>query len=296
LGSLASLGASVRDAPDAAIWQCRTAARNSLIEYARRRLSMQLAASGGTAVEIEGAKRLFNPEILTVGFARRFATYKRPNLLLNDPERLARLLTHAQRPVQLILAGKAHPADAPGLALIREWVQFVRRHDIRPNAIFLSDYDMLMTERLVEGVDVWINTPRRPWEACGTSGMKVLVNGGLNLSALDGWWAEAYTPSVGWALGDGGEHEDDPARDASEASQLYDLLETEVVPEFYARDESDIPRRWVARVRESMATLTPVYSANRSVREYLERCYLPAAATNRRRARNDGKLAIEISA
>jgi len=296
LGSLASLGASVRDAPDAAIWQCRTAARNSLIEYARRRLSMQLAASGGTAVEIEGAKRLFNPEILTVGFARRFATYKRPNLLLNDPERLARLLTHAQRPVQLILAGKAHPADAPGLALIREWVQFVRRHDIRPNAIFLSDYDMLMTERLVEGVDVWINTPRRPWEACGTSGMKVLVNGGLNLSELDGWWAEAYAPSVGWALGDGGEHEDDPARDAVEASQLYDLLEQEVVPEFYARDENDIPRRWVARVRESMATLTPLYSANRSVREYLERCYLPAAASYRRRAQNGGKLAVEISA
>jgi starch phosphorylase len=257
---------------------------------------MQFAADGGTPAQIEDAKRFFNPAALTVGFARRFATYKRPNLLLNDPERLARLLTHAQRPVQLILAGKAHPADAPGQALIRDWVQFVRRHDIRPHAIFLSDDDMLMTERLVEGVDVWINTPRRPWEACGTSGMKVLVNGGLNLSALDGWWAEAYTPSVGWALGDGGEHEDDPARDASEASQLYDLLETEVVPEFYARDESDIPRRWVARVRESMATLTPVYSANRSVREYLERCYLPAAATNRRRARNDGKLAIEISA
>ena len=295
LGSLASLGASIREASDAAIWQCRTAARSSLIEYARRRLSIQLAASGGTPVEIEGAKRLFNPEILTVGFARRFATYKRPNLLLNDPERLARLLTHPERPVQLILAGKAHPADAPAQALIRDWVHFVRRHDIRPNAIFLSDYDMLMTERLVEGVDVWINTPRRPWEACGTSGMKVLVNGGLNLSELDGWWAEAYAPSVGWALGDGLEHEDDPARDALEASQLYDLLENEVIPEFYARDESDIPRRWVARVRDSMATLTPLYSANRSVREYLERCYLPAAAGYRRRAQNGGKLAVEIS-
>ena len=145
-----------------------------------------------------------------------------------------------------------------------------------------------MTERLVEGVDVWINTPRRPWEACGTSGMKVLVNGGLNLSELDGWWAEAYAPSVGWALGDGREHGEDPARDDIEAAQLYDLLENQVIPEFYSRDENDIPRAWVARVRESMARLTPIYSANRSVREYVEGCYLPAAAAYRRRSQNKG--------
>jgi starch phosphorylase len=296
LGNLASVGASIRDAPDAAIWQCRAAARKSLVEYARRRLSAQLAVSGGTLAEIERAKNLFNPELLTLGFARRFATYKRPNLLLHDPERLARLLTNPQRPVQLILAGKAHPADVPGQSLVRDWIRFVRRYDVRQNAMFLSDYDMLMTERLVEGVDVWINTPRRPWEACGTSGMKVLVNGGLNLSELDGWWAEGYAPSVGWALGDGEEHEDDPARDAIEASQLYDLLENQVVPDFYSRDGDDIPRRWVARVRESMASLTPLYSANRSVREYLERCYLPAASSYRRRAQNGGALAVQISA
>jgi starch phosphorylase len=296
LGSLGSVGASIRDAADSAIWQCRTAARKSLVDYARRRLSAQLAASGGPPEEIDGAKHLFDPEVLTVGFARRFATYKRPNLLLNDPERLARLLTNPERPMQLILAGKAHPADAPGQALIRDWVRFVRRPDVRPHAIFLSDYDMLMTERLVEGVDVWINTPRRPWEACGTSGMKVLVNGGLNLSELDGWWAEAYTPSVGWALGDGCEHEEDPARDAIEASQLYDLLEHQIVPEFYARDDNNMPRTWVARVRESMACLTPLYSANRSVREYVERFYLPAAAAYLRRAENGGALGAEISA
>jgi starch phosphorylase len=231
-----------------------------------------------------------------LGFARRFATYKRPNLLLRDPERLARLLNNPQRPVQLILAGKAHPADIPGQALIRDWVRFVRRYDVRPHAIFLSDYDMLLTERLVEGVDVWINTPQRPWEACGTSGMKVLVNGGLNLSALDGWWAEAYAPSVGWALGDGREHGEDPAQDAIDASQLYDLLERQVIPEFYARDENDIPRAWVARARASMANLTPIYSANRSVRDYVERCYLPAAASYRRRSQNNGALAIQMSA
>ncbi len=159
------------------------------------------------------AKSLFNPHALTLGFARRFATYKRPNLLLQQPERLARLLLNPQRPVQLILAGKAHPEDLAGQALIRDWIEFVRRPDVRAHAIFLSDYDMLLTERLVEGVDVWINTPRRPWEACGTSGMKVLVNGGLNLSTLDGWWAEAYGPSVGWAIGDSQEHGEDPARD-----------------------------------------------------------------------------------
>jgi starch phosphorylase len=296
LGSLESVSEPIRGAADSAIWQCRTAARKSLVEYARERLSSQLAASGGTAEEIEGAKHLFNPDVLTLGFARRFATYKRPNLLLRDPERLARLLTNPQRPVQLILAGKAHPADIPGQALIRDWVRFVRRDDVRPRAIFLSDYDMLLTERLVEGVDVWINTPQRPWEACGTSGMKVLVNGGLNLSELDGWWAEAYAPSVGWALGDGREHGEDTARDDIEAWQLYELLESQVIPEFYARDENDIPRVWVARVRESMARLTPIYSANRSVREYVERCYLPAAATYRRRSQNNGALALQMSA
>ena len=199
------------------LWQFRTAASKSLVEYARERLSRQLAASGASPEAVDGAKHLFDPNALTLGFARRFATYKRPNLLLHDPERLLRLLTNPQRPVQLILAGKAHPADQAGQALIQEWIRFIRRPEVRPHVIFLSDYDMLLTEHLVQGVDVWINTPRRPWEACGTSGMKVLVNGGINLSELDGWWAEAYTPEVGWALGDGQEHGDDPAWDAVEA-------------------------------------------------------------------------------
>jgi glycogen phosphorylase len=294
LGSLESTQERIRSLADKAIWRCRATARASLVAYAREQLSAQLAASGSTADQTGGATHLFSPDALTLGFARRFATYKRPNLLLHDPERLARLLTHAERPVQLILAGKAHPADLPAQALIRDWVRFVRRDDVRPHAIFLSDYDMLMTERLVEGVDVWINTPQRPWEACGTSGMKVLVNGGLNLSELDGWWAEAYSPKVGWALGDGREHGDDPARDAVEAAQLYDLLENQVIPEFYSRDASNIPRAWVTRVRESMASLTPNYSANRSVREYVQRAYLPAAASYRRRAQNGCALGIEI--
>jgi glycogen phosphorylase len=215
-------------------------------------------------------------------------------MLLHDPERLLRLLTHPQRPVQLILAGKAHPADEAGQALIRQWTQFIRRPEARRHVIFLSDYNMLLSEYLVQGVDVWINTPRRPWEACGTSGMKVLVNGGINLSELDGWWAEAYTPEVGWALGDGREHGDDPAWDAVEADALYDLLEREVIPEFYARDESGIPTAWVERMRESMARLTPRFCANRTVRQYTEQRYLPAAAAYRERAADKGAIGRQI--
>jgi starch phosphorylase len=226
---------------DANLWQFRLAASKSLVEYARQRLSKQLAVAGALSEAIDGAKHLFDPNALTLGFARRFATYKRPNLLLHNPERLLRLLANPERPVQLIIAGKAHPADQAGQALIREWTHFIRRPGARPHVIFLSDYDMNLTEHLVQGVDVWLNTPRRPWEACGTSGMKVLVNGGINLSELDGWWAEAYTPEVGWALGDGREHGDDLAWDAIEADALYDLLEREVIPEFYTRDESGIP-------------------------------------------------------
>jgi len=232
---------------------------------------------------------MFDPGTLTLGFARRFATYKRPNLLLHDPERLLRILSNTQRPVQLIMAGKAHPADLAGQALIQQWTHFIRRTEARPHVIFLSDYDMHLTEHLVQGVDVWLNTPRRPWEACGTSGMKMLVNGGINLSVLDGWWAEAYTPEVGWALGDGQEHGDDPDWDARDAEALYDLLEKEVVPEFYSRDEQGIPKAWVERMRESMACLTPRFSADRAVREYTENIYLPAASAYMDRAAEKGK-------
>jgi starch phosphorylase len=231
---------------------------------------------------------------LTLGFARRFAAYKRPNMLLHDPERLLRLLTNPERPVQLVFAGKAHPADEKGQALIQEWMRFIQRPEARRHVIFLSDYNMLLSEYLVQGVDVWINTPRRPWEACGTSGMKVLVNGGINLSELDGWWAEAYTPEVGWAVGDGQEHGDDPAWDAAEAVTLYERLEREVIPEFYTRDAQGIPTAWVKRMRESMARLTPRFSANRTVREYTEQHYLPAAAAYRLRSADKGAIGRQV--
>jgi glycogen phosphorylase len=294
LGTTETLERDIRRVSDAELWQMRTNASHSLVVYARERLSQLLAASGASHEIVETAKHLFDPNVLTLGFARRFATYKRPNLLLHDPERLTRLLTDARRPAQLIIAGKAHPDDQAGQAMIQEWTHFIRRPETRRHVIFLADYDMLLTEHLVQGVDVWINTPRRPWEACGTSGMKVLVNGGINLSELDGWWAEAYTPEVGWALGDGKEHDDDPSWDAAEAQALYDLLEREVIPEFYTRNEDGIPTAWVARMRESMAQLTPRFSANRAVREYAEDYYLPAAAAYRGRAADNSTVGRQL--
>jgi len=294
LRSTETLEQDIHRVDDARLWQFRTAASTAFVEYARRYLARQLTASGASPEAVDEARHLFNPHVLTLGFARRFATYKRPNLLLHDPDRLLRLLGDPERPVQLIIAGKAHPADRAGQALVQEWVCFIRRPQVRPHAIFLSDYDMLLTEHLVQGVDVWLNTPRRPWEACGTSGMKILVNGGINVSELDGWWAEAYTPEVGWALGDGQEHDSDPAWDAAEAEELYRLLEQEVVPEFYTRDEQGIPRAWVARMRESMARLTPRFSANRTVREYTEQHYLPAAAAYRSRVADRGATGKQI--
>ena len=266
----------LRAVDDAQLWRFRNATRASLIEYSRERLSRQLLSSGAPSEQIETARRILDPKVLTLGFARRFATYKRPNLLLHDPARLLRLLLHPQRPIQLIIAGKAHPADAAGQALIVQWTHFIRG-TARGRAVFLADYDMLLTERMVQGVDLWINTPRRPWEASGTSGMKVLVNGGINLSELDGWWAEAYTDEVGWALGDGREHGEDPAWDAVEADALYTLLEREVIPQFYTRDANDVPKAWITRMRSSMRQLTPQYSSARTVREYTEQHYIPAA-------------------
>jgi starch phosphorylase len=295
LGTTETMEQDIRSLSDTSIWQFRVAASKSLVEYTRARLSRQLAASGASPEAVDEAKHLFDPNALTLGFARRFATYKRPNLLLHDPAHLMRLLANPERPVQLIIAGKAHPEDQAGQALIHEWINFIRRPENRPHIVFLSDYDMLLTEYLVQGVDVWINTPRRPWEASGTSGMKVLVNGGINLSELDGWWAEAYTPEVGWALGDGREHGDDPAWDAVEAGALYDLLEREVIPEFYARDKSGIPTAWVKRMRESMARLTPRFSANRTVCEYTEQHYLPASAAYQLRIANNGAIGRQMA-
>jgi starch phosphorylase len=281
----------IHQTTDAQLWQMRTLERKHLIDRVRRRYAHQL---GSENVASQDLSNLLHEDVLTVGFARRFATYKRPNLLLHDPERLIRLLCDPERPVQLILAGKAHPQDLPGQALIKRWNDFIQRPEVKGHIVFLSDYDMQMAQELVQGIDLWINTPRRPWEACGTSGMKVLVNGGLNFSELDGWWAEAYSPLVGWAIGDGLEHGDDPARDALEAEAMYTLLEGEVAPEFYQRDEHGMPSKWVGRIRESMCQLTPQFSVGRTLRDYTQDHYLPAAAGYAQRAAKESALGAEL--
>lgn len=295
-GTMETVGHDLKRIADADLWALRVTNRKALIEYVRERMPRELAAAGAAPEQVARARASLDPDALTLGFARRFATYKRPTLLLHFPERLLRLMADPDRPVQLVIAGKAHPADAAGQGLIAEWVRFSRRPEVAGRVVFIPDYDLLLAEHLVQGVDLWINTPRRPWEASGTSGMKVLVNGGLNLSELDGWWAEAFAPEVGWAIGDGREHGDDPAWDAAEAEALYALLEREIVPAFYTRGEHGIPAAWVARMRESMATLTPRFSTNRAVREYTEQYYLPAAAAYRKRAADKGALAARLLA
>jgi starch phosphorylase len=294
-GTLETVERDIQAASDADLWALRTAARAALVTYARERMTQQAARIGAAPDEAAAMCTCLDPGALTVGFARRFAAYKRPNLLLHDPDRLLRILTDGERPVQLVIAGKAHPADQAGQDLIKAWIQFTRLSEACGRVIFIPDYDLFVAERLVQGVDLWVNTPRRPWEASGTSGMKVLVNGGLNLSELDGWWAEAYQPEVGWALGDGREHGDDPAWDAAEADDLYALLEREVVPAFYGRDARGLPIVWIAKMRASMARLTPQFSTNRVVREYTDTYYVPAAARYRERAAGDGALGAQLA-
>jgi starch phosphorylase len=281
---------------DAELWAMRSSARKNLVSYARERVAPQVASMIMQPDQAAVMCGCLDPDTLTVGFARRFAAYKRPAMLLHDQDRLIRILTDQDRPVQLVIAGKAHPGDQVGHEMIKAWIAFLHRPEVRGRVIFLADYDLLLAEQLVQGADLWINTPRRPWEASGTSGMKVLVNGGLNLSELDGWWAEAYAPDVGWALGDGRDHGDDPAWDAAEAEALYTLLERDVIPAFYTRDQHGIPTSWIAKMRASMARLTPRFSTNRVVREYTDKYYVPAAAAYRARAADRGALGAELIA
>jgi starch phosphorylase len=278
--TLETVEADLRRVDDEALWQFRSAGRGQLVQFVRSRITSQRARHSGAQ---HAAGDVFDQDVLTLGLARRMTEYKRTTLLLHDADRLQRLLMNRDRPVQIVIAGKAHPRDAQGKRMLQQWQSFIARNDVDGRVVFLEDYDLVVAAELTRGVDVWINTPLRPWEACGTSGMKVLVNGGLNLSVLDGWWAEAWRPDVGWALGDGHDNEDAPTRDARDAGELYALLETRVVPEFYARDAAGIPRAWVARMRESMARLTSQYSTNRMLREYTERHYLPLARSARLR-------------
>jgi glycogen phosphorylase len=293
-GELEDLGTAIGACSDEQLWSMRAFERADLVRYARERLRRQLAQRGVMGEALSAADGALDPEALTLGFARRFAGYKRPNLLLADPDRLRRLLSDPDRPIQLILAGKAHPSDGEGKAMIEQWVRFAMHPELRHRVVFLEEYDMTLAKELVQGVDVWINTPRRPWAACGTSGMKVLVNGGLNLSTLDGWWDEAFVPQVGWALGAGRAGESDDS-DAADAMELYRILEEEVIPEYYERNAAGIPGRWLQRLRASMAELAPRFSSNRMLRQYVEEFYLPAAADFHARTAEQARIARELA-
>ena len=276
--------------PDQELWRVHEIRRERLVHYARTRLASQVRQRGGTDAEITVAGGVLSPDALTIGFARRFATYKRATLLLRDVDRLKRILTDAKRPVQILLAGKAHPHDTEGKELIRQIIRFARDPQVRRSVVFLEDYDISVARYLVQGADVWLNTPRRPNEASGTSGMKLLANGGLNLSILDGWWDEAYDREVGWAIGNGEEYDNPEYQDQVESEALYHILENDVVPLYYDRDASGIPRGWLAKMKASMKRLSPIFSTNRMVAEYAERFYLPAASRLIRLAGDKGRV------
>jgi starch phosphorylase len=257
-----------------------------------------LEQRGSRPTEIQLAEEVLDPEALTIGFARRFATYKRATLLFHDVERLARIVGDRDRPVQVIFAGKAHPRDNPGKELIRQIIHHARRSGFRNRIVFIEDYDMVVARYLLQGVDLWLNTPRRPHEASGTSGMKATANGALNLSVLDGWWDEAYTPETGWAIGRGEEYADDQHdyQDKVEANALYDLLEKEIVSLFYDRGRDGLPRGWLAKMKAAMRDHAGVFNTNRMVRDYAEECYLPSVRRSERLAENDLERAKELAA
>jgi len=266
----------VVEIPDNELWRAKDRLKERLVGWVRRVCSDQLHQHGASLRQIQATKELLDPEILTIGFARRFATYKRGALLFRDLDRLIRLVSHPKRQVQFVFAGKAHPADDEGKRLIQEIFQQCRRPELHNRFVFIEDYDINIARYLVQGVDVWLNTPRRPHEASGTSGMKVCPNGGIHLSVLDGWWDEAYQPEVGWAIGHGEIFDDPNLQDEMEANALYDLLENEIAPLYYDRGEDGLPRHWIEKMKMSIKHLTPAFNTNRMLRDYTERQYLPA--------------------
>jgi starch phosphorylase len=256
---------------DEELWAARNEQRRLLVDFVRDQSVEDRVGRGEQREHVDAAARAFDPDALTIGFARRLATYKRLNLILHDPARSLAVLG-GERPIQIVLAGKAHPKDEGGKSLVQGLFSFRGAPEVSARVVFLEDYDLLMAARLVRGCDVWVNLPRPPLEASGTSGMKSAVNGGLQLSVLDGWWAEGFDGSNGWGLS-GDVIDDHGAQDARDAGELYRLLEQEVIPEFYDRDASGIPRAWVKRLRASMKTNIPEFSATRMVRDYAERIY-----------------------
>lgn len=266
--------------PDTELWRTHERCRSRLVYFVRRRVAQQLKARGASPADQEVAEHILDPEALTICFGRRFATYKRATLLFREPARLAKFLGHSDRPAQLIFAGKAHPADNAGKEMIKKIVQLAKQEPFRSRIAFIEDYDINVCRYMVQGADVWLNTPRRPMEACGTSGMKAAANGALNLSILDGWWDEGYRGDNGWAIGRGEEYDDLEYQDEIESHALYDILEESVKPLFYERGVDDLPREWIRLMKRSIQTICPIFNSHRMVSEYVETCYVPSATAS----------------
>jgi starch phosphorylase len=281
---------------DEELWRTHERRRERLVAFARDRIRQTLKRNGAVERRLQQAEDALSPYMLTLAFARRFATYKRGNLLLRDPERLIRLLKDTERPIQLVFAGKAHPMDLPGKDLIRSIVHFAEQHDVESRIIFLENYDMTMGHYLTAGADVWLNTPRRPLEASGTSGMKAAMNGVLNCSILDGWWDEAYNPNVGWAIGRGEEYADTNLQDEVESKALYDLLEREIIPLFYQRGRDGLPREWIKRMKNCMKEIGPSMSSHRMLMDYSNKFYFPALKNYRKLIKDEYAEAKSLAA
>jgi starch phosphorylase len=272
---------------DEELWRTHERRRERLVVFARDRIRQYFIRSGAVERRIQQAEDALSPYALTLAFARRFATYKRGNLLLRDPERLLRLVKDNDRPVQLIFAGKAHPMDIPGKELIREIIHFAEKYDVTSRIVFIENYDMTVAKYLTSGADVWLNTPRRPLEASGTSGMKAAMNGVLNCSIMDGWWDEAYNPEVGWAIGQGEQYTDTNLQDDIESKALYDLLERDIIPLFYQRGRDGLPREWIKRMKASMREIGQSMSSHRMLMDYSNQFYFPALKNYRRIIKDD---------
>ena len=271
----------IDEIPDTELWSTHQRRRERLVAFARRRLAKQLKARGGKPADIKRAMETLHPDALTIGFAKRFATYKRGLLLFHDIERLRKIISDANFPVQIIISGKAHPRDHEGKAIIQRITHIAREEPFRDRIVFLEDYNMNIARYLVQGADIWLNNPRRPLEACGTSGMKATANGALNLSIQDGWWVEGYHPDLGWSIGNGEVYDNLQYQDDVESKAIYDLLEREIIPLFYDRGVDGLPRGWIAMMKRSMRTLCPEFNSNRMVEEYTDRCYMEAALNSR---------------
>jgi len=290
-----SVWEGVTQIPDEELWRCHERCREKLVGWTRSILKDQLAQRGASFDEIATADEVLDPEALTIGFARRFASYKRGALLLRDPGRLQRLLEESKRPIQFIFAGKAHPADHEGKELIKALVNFARNPVVRRRIVFIENYDINIARALVQGVDVWLNTPRRGMEASGTSGMKAAANGVLNCSILDGWWVEGYASDLGWAIGRGETYSDGNIQDQLESQQLYDILEKQIVPMFYKRTVDNVPREWIGQMKNCMRKLVPAFNTNRMVRDYTEKFYVPSDARGRILVANNLERSIALA-